>query len=296
MKKLAKAVVVLLFLAGALGLAGGLPEGVHPVVETLAAFRHYALAALLMAVLGFVLWRQKLLAVLAFGLLAYGGYTIRHQLTTPAPLEEGISLLQSNLRYDNAARLLLDYAKATAPDVITLQEVTTTSIPQLAQMRRDYPYQIICRFVYARSVAILSKHRFAGPPGQGCDEGTGMVSARIELPHGDVSVVSLHLHWPWPYHQAAHLENMLPKLQELERPVVVAGDFNMVPWAAPVSAVGAATGTRVVGGLRFTKALFGGLVQLPIDQVLVPVGWQASAQTGPKLGSDHNSVLLRFSR
>ena len=87
---------------------------------------------------------------------------------------------------------------------------------------------------------------------------------------------------------------VLPALEALKGPVFIGGDFNMVAWSQTMSRIETATETRAIGGLRFTKSMFANGVQLPIDHVLGPVNWPASATRGPRLGSDHNSVIARF--
>jgi len=293
MIKYGKTLTILGFALGALALGGGFLGAYHPLGDSLAVFRPYALAALVFAMFGFALWRQKTLTYISLALLATGLYSLRAQLLPPAPAA-GFSLMQHNILFQNDARDLVDYAKANALDIITLQEVTTRAVPQLAALRPDYPYQVICSTGGSSGVAILSKFRFIGEQGEGCVEGLGMVSARVEIPAGEVTVVSLHLTWPWPYGQAARLKQILPALEALKGPVFIGGDFNMVAWSHAVSQVETATNSRAIGGLRFTKSLISGLVQLPIDQVLGPANWPASASIGPQLGSDHNSVIARF--
>ena len=293
MMKYAKTLTILAFASGALVLVGGFLGAYHPAGDSLAVFRPYALAALFFAMFGFALWKQKWLTYASLILLAYGGYSLRAQLISPAPVA-GFTLMQHNTLFKNDAHDLVGYAQANAPDIITLQEVTTRAVPQLAEMRPEYPYQVICPYGPVGGVAILSKYRFIGAQGEGCIEGLGIVSARIDLPAGQVTVVSMHLHWPWPYGQAAHLKRILPVLAALKGPVFIGGDFNMVTWSHAVAQIEAATDTRTIGGLRFTKTLFSGLVQLPIDHVLGPVNWPASASIGPRLGSDHNSVIAQF--
>jgi len=121
-----------------------------------------------------------------------------------------------------------------------------------------------------------------------------MVSARVKIPAGEVTVVSLHLHWPWPYRQQAQMADVLPALEALKAPVFIGGDFNTVAWSNITARIQAATDTQAIGGLRFTKSLFSEIVQLPIDHVLAPINWPASATSGPRLGSDHNSVIAQF--
>jgi len=293
MIKYGKTLTILAFAGGAMALVGGFLGAYHPVGDSLAVFRPYALAALIFAMVGFALWRKKWLAYVSLALLAYGIYSLRAQLMPPAPVV-GFTLMQQNIQYQNDANNLVDYAKANAPDIITLQEVTTQAVPRLAALRPEYPYQVICPFKMARGVAILSKYRFLGRQAEGCIEGAGMVSVRVNIPAGEVTIVSLHLNWPWPYGQAAQLEEVVPALAALKGPVFIGGDFNMVAWSHAVAQVEAATDSRAIGGVRFTKTLLSGLVQLPIDQVLAPANWPASASRGPRLGSDHNSVIARF--
>ena len=293
MIKIAKTLTILCFALGGLGLIGGYFGDTHPAGVSLAVFRHYAVAGLLVASFGFAVWRQSLLLVLSVVLAVHGGFNLRHQLSSPASVA-GFSLMQHNLLFSNDARDLVDYANSKAPDVITLQEVTTLAIPQLAALRPSYPYQVICPFAGIGGVAILSKFRFTTPQEAGCIEGLGVVSVGIDLPAGEVTVVSLHLHWPWPYRQSTQLGRLLPALEGLKGPVFLAGDFNMVPWSHVISQFEAVTNTRVIGGMRFTKSLLAEMVQLPIDHVFTPKGWPASAVVGPRLGSDHNSVIAQF--
>ena len=288
-----KTLTILAFACGALGLGGGFLGAYHPAGDSLAVFRPYTLAALFFAMFGFALWRQTMLTYISLALLVYGVFSLRAQFISPPPVA-GFTLMQHNNQFTNDSRDLVDYARATAPDIITLQEITTGSIPQLAALRPEYPYQVICPFAAVGGVAILSKYRFIGSQGEGCLEGLGMVSARVQIPAGEVTVVSLHLRWPWPYGQQSQLASILPALEALKGPVFIGGDFNMVAWSHTVARIEAATHTRALAGIRFTKSLFSGLVQLPIDQVLAPPNWPASASIGPRLGSDHNSVIAQF--
>lgn len=279
-------VSIVVLLAGYFGAS-------HPAAESLAAFRHYALLVLAASLLFFLRKRRYFLAGMCILLLGFGLFSIWPQLR-PSTSGEGLTLLQLNLRFDNDAAELVDFAAESGADIVTLQEVTTKSVPQLARLRGQFPYQVICPFSGVGGVAILSKFAFIGPQERGCVEGAGLVSVRLEAPFGNVTVAALHLHWPWPYGQAAQVEALLPVLEKLEGPVILAGDFNMAPWARPVARVAAASHTEVIGGMRFTKAMLGGVLQLPIDHVLVPIGLQAGAEVGPMLGADHRSVLAHI--
>ena len=68
---------------------------------------------------------------------------------------------------------------------------------------------------------------------------------------------------------------------------MIAGDFNIFPWAASVGQLQAASRTRVASPVRPTYWLHG--VPLFLDHVYAPGGGSASYR--PLLGSDHRGVL-----
>jgi endonuclease/exonuclease/phosphatase (EEP) superfamily protein YafD len=107
-----------------------------------------------------------------------------------------------------------------------------------------------------------------------------------------VWMVSIHLHWPWPYTQADHVATLLPVLAELEGPVVMAGDFNMVRWADSVRRMGAAARSLPAGPSAGTYTGFDPIMRLPIDHAFAPGGGRLELR--PALGSDHLGLLARL--
>ena len=87
--------------------------------------------------------------------------------------------------------------------------------------------------------------------------------------------------------QAEQLARILPVLANLEEPMLVAGDLNMVPWSHALRTLSRATGTNRAGAVFPTFRKLG--APLPIDHVYAPGGGQATPR--PLLGSDHNGVL-----
>ena len=73
---------------------------------------------------------------------------------------------------------------------------------------------------------------------------------------GEVQVVSLHLSWPWPFSLPQQLPGVREAMAALPGPVIVAGDFNMQPWGASVSAVGRAARGQAAGRLWFHLSRF----------------------------------------
>lgn len=278
--------------AAAIGfLLAGYLGALHPAFDSVGVFRLYALGAVLMALLMVVALRRWRMALVSGAVLLLAG-TLMVPYGNAPTLEQGdLRVMQSNLLFLNSARELGPYARQAAADVITLQEVTHRSQPSLQAMRKDYPHQIFCGFASVGGVAILSKYPALS---SGCERGEGMAWLRIETPRGPFTIVVLHLHWPWPYQQAEQLAKLIPQLESLPRPIVVAGDFNMVPWSNTVQRIEAATDTQIIPGIRFSLNLYEGVVRLPIDHVLIPKGTVGRAEIGPQLGSDHQSVLAQI--
>ena len=114
---------------------------------------------------------------------------------------------------------------------------------------------------------------------------------QLRTPDGPVWLVSVHLHWPYPYRQPEQVELILPILERLEGPVIIGGDFNMVPWSNTMGRIEAAARAEVLGPMVTTYWLRD-LVPLSIDHVLAPAGGTVFARTW--LGSDHAGLVARF--
>ncbi len=112
---------------------------------------------------------------------------------------------------------------------------------------------------------------------------------QVEGPQGRLWLVSIHLHWPWPYRQAAQLATLVPMIEGLDGPTVIAGDFNMVRWSTALGALRTAGRVRNAGPVRGTYPQFGPLLVLPIDHVLAPGGGTVALR--PLLGSDHLGLV-----
>ena len=127
-----------------------------------------------------------------------------------------------------------------------------------------------------------------------CEAASGMAAMQVETPDGPVWVVSLHLHWPYPMGQAAQVRSLVPQLESLSGPVVLGGDFNMVPWSHAMRVIARATASKRIGVPQYSLPLKR-LYTLPIDHVLVNRNAKpAITEKRPLLGSDHFGVLARF--
>lgn len=207
-----------------------------------------------------------------------------------------ISLYQKNMLWNGAERqaLLEDILRADA-DFVTLQETSDENMSVLEGLGAVYPHRLACTTVGNGGIAIYSKYPLTQPESR-CDFGDGVVIAKAELTDGrDLWVGSVHLNRPFPYTQANQVPKIVEGLAALEGPIVIGGDFNMVPWGAAVRQIEAAAGADRLGGYLTTFPRFGWKLILPIDQILIPKSGAGFVEARPLLGSDHLGLLARFS-
>ena len=124
-----------------------------------------------------------------------------------------------------------------------------------------------------------------------CPAAGGATILPLQTPHGRLQVLSLHLHWPFPYGQRAQVAALSPELAAVPGAVLVGGDFNMVPWGWPLEAIGLATRT-VRAGPAWTSFRVKDWLPLSIDHVLAP--GSGLVERRPLLGSDHHGLLARL--
>lgn len=200
-----------------------------------------------------------------------------------------VALYQKNLRFDGIdPAAFVAEIEETAPDMITLQEVSTRNAALVGKLAARYQTRHTCGFTGVGGTAVLS--HFPAVAGRAfCLP--GMAAMKLEGPQGAFWLVALHLHWPWPYGQADQSAALLERLAQLDAPVVIGGDFNMVPWSYRLRAFQRASGSRLAWPIRASFHTSG--VPLPIDHVLAPCGGRREMR--PALGSDHLGLLVRLS-
>ncbi len=295
MRRLAFWMVVPAWLGAAFVLAAGFLGALHPAGDSLAVFRLQA--ALAVVVLSVVLAAlsgraRRWLAAAGVAVVAAAPAALSWvHLPSAAPVPV-ITVYQKNLLFRLADReAIAADIRATGADVVTLQEVSGPNLALLEELREDYPHQAFCPFLGVGGTAVLS--RFPAVAAPVCPQARGATALKVGGPAGAFWVVSVHLHWPWPYGQSWHVEALMPDLAALDGPVMLAGDFNMVPWGASVRAMARAARVERVGPTATTLALLGGAVPLPIDHVLLPEAWTGTHEIRPALGSDHRGVVVR---
>ena len=282
-------------------IAASFAGALHGLGDSLAVFRHwFAVAA---AAAAMVLLRGRLriatAALLAGFLVAapimagWFGDWLGARSGTGATGGGRYSFYQKNLLYNGTDRqAIIDDILQATPDFVSMQEISDANLEIYEALAARYPSRILCSFRGVGRVAILS--RFPLVDGQArCLGRQGPAAIRVRTPDGPVWALALHLSWPFPRPQAAQVAAMLPLLRALERPIVLGGDFNMVPWSNTMRQIQRATGTKRAGAVVFTFRHKLWPLWLPIDHVLVPSG-RGRLERRPLAGSDHYGILLRF--
>ncbi|WP_298851225.1 endonuclease/exonuclease/phosphatase family protein [uncultured Ruegeria sp.] len=247
------------------------------------------------AILLFMRAKFFALTTLVFGVLAIGSIAI--SVAAPSDDCNGscLTLYQKNLmskawpRYSLADDIIESNAK-----IVTLQEVSSHNREYMSNLFEHYPAKAICEFRPEQNVAILTTLPIV-ENSEFCLEGYGLVGIQVKTPgHVPVWVVSVHLNWPFPYDQSKQSLMIADRISELEGPVLIAGDFNMVPWGESVRRIGAAANNQSFGTALNTHTLGSWKIPLPIDNLLFPKGTTGTVELRPFMGSDHLGKLARF--
>lgn len=133
-----------------------------------------------------------------------------------------------------------------------------------------------------------------------CYDRGSLAIAPIDFGGRAVDVATLHLGWPWPFHQPRQIAALAAPLASLSDTALLAGDMNATPWSAAVSRV------AELGGLELMRSVgptwqsrwmpqFMQAAGLPIDQVFQRGVTIHNARTLEAVGSDHLPVLVEFS-
>lgn len=266
----------------------------HPSGDSLAVFR-LPLAVIAAVLVIWTGWRKVIrwpVTLVLMAVMAWHGWAASTPSTAP---DTRHALYQKNLLFasgDNAA--LVADIKASGAYFVTLQEVTRRNRAVLEALRKEFPTQHFCPFARVGGVAVLS--RFPEVRGQAiCAERDGLAAVQVAEPTGPVWVASLHLHWPWPHGQAAHIDRLEPVLRGLTGSVLIGGDFNAVAWSHTVRRIERASGTKRIGHHTTTFQLPRIGMWVGIDHVLSNLPKAASVTTRGRFGSDHLGVLAWFS-
>lgn len=254
----------------------------------------------MLLVFGGILWLQSLakpaLAALTSGGIALGSiWVTAWDDMQPCRVQPCLTLYQKNLLSRAWPRYpLADDIVATDAHIVTLQEVSNHNKRFMSNAYAHYPFQIVCPFRPQQSVAVLTRLPVV-PDTAFCLDGAGMAAVQVQTRQGQTFwAVSLHLEWPFPNDQFREAHVITEQLRALDGPIVIGGDFNMVPWGGSVRMIGQSTGTKPFGPRWNTHRFGSWVLPLQIDNVLLPDGSEGEIERRTYMGSDHQGLLTRF--
>jgi endonuclease/exonuclease/phosphatase (EEP) superfamily protein YafD len=259
------------------GFAGHL----HPLFDSLSLLR-LPLAAACLMVLVFPMG-ARLRFMLTAAVMLGAGTTV--PMFFGAGSASDLRIYSKNMWFANKELQALEQdIRSSGADVVALQEVSGANRALMAALSDLYPHQHLCAFSGWNGIAVLSQEPLLQVR---CSDRRALAAAQFDSKGGPVWVASVHLSWPFPYGNATSARSAVDILNDLDGPVVMAGDFNIFPWARSVQGMQNAADLRVAQPVRPTFDLHG--VPLLLDHVHAPGG--GTAQYRGLLGSDHRGVL-----
>ncbi|MCG6904348.1 MAG: endonuclease/exonuclease/phosphatase family protein [Rhodobacter sp.] len=287
-----RGILLVLTLASLLALLAGFGGALHPFGDALAVFRLQVGVMATTFALALRLTGMRIGLVLAIVALIAIAPAIWQRVGPVEVPNAALTVYQKNLsfRLADTGPVTRDII-AQNPDVVTLQEVTQANFAVLDALKETHPTQVHCPFVRVGAVVILSRWP-AVKGSELCVTGQGLAAVQVTTPRGDLWLVSMHMYWPWPYRQAEQLGLLLPELSALKGPMIVAGDFNMVPGGYSLRAIAGATDTRRARPALNSFPRFSPWIPMPIDHVFAP--GLGAVELRPEFGSDHRGILVRI--
>ncbi|MEL7282038.1 MAG: endonuclease/exonuclease/phosphatase family protein [Pseudomonadota bacterium] len=259
----------------------------HGIGDSLAVFR-VGLCLLLVFLAMALTSRRNARLFLVVVAVAGAGTMLWHKLPLGAP--GPITIYQKNMFHANSDLPgLAEDILSMSSDFVTLQEVSLANEALLDMLSEAYPHQFLCRYTDRSGIAVLSRRAPVAAGVEHCERRYGMARILVDLPQGRHYVAALHLSWPFPGQQPNQLRRLLADLEALDHPLLIGGDFNMVPWSSALFRIARASNTRHAEPARTT--FFIGRVPISIDHVFAPGGGYVEAR--PLLGSDHFGLLAR---
>jgi len=200
-------------------------------------------------------------------------------------------------RNDNIDRMRDEILKQQ-PDVIVFQEFRSHHQPLLEALRETMPYQQTCASQGPCGLAMASRIPWTatGSIGEG-EQGGNPPLIWADFTIADkppFRIYGVHLDWPFnPIDQAANIEWLIGFLPRLDRPYIIAGDFNLSPWSWKLNKLAAETGLRRHVTFALSWPMHRLMPFVPIDNVLATPDFATlSAQAAGRVGSDHAPLVV----
>jgi len=279
------------------------------VVDLLAQFTAPALIATVLLTGGLALARMR--AAAALGLLTSLAFLLAvwpqwfPEASKPdlsAPIVRIYSANVFHLNHDTDR--IRQSIEAADPDIVVLIELASDPALKIDQLLAGYPHRVAStRLDQTRgpSRSLIASRwpltAWVDPP-----DGLHAVAATGQTPIGPINLLGVHLTRPWPFQhswgQISQTMALEAFVEDLDGPVLVAGDFNSVSSARIGKQVQREIGLRPAPAFSGTwpDGLPAGL-GITIDQVYASAHLAfISRKLGRPNGSDHRPVVTEITR
>ncbi|MDH3715682.1 MAG: endonuclease/exonuclease/phosphatase family protein [Gammaproteobacteria bacterium] len=280
-------------------------------LELFVHFRiHFAAAAALLAA-AFVVTRGLTGGLLSLLCLLLNGVPIMSFLGQTAPKVTAqskplkiVSANISNATSGNGTRIAA-FIREEKPDVLLLIELTAPMLQELQSVLNEaYPYRYSLPRPDYFGIGVFSRHRLQDQ--KLLDLGyldVPAISVRVVTGQASLRLVGIHLEWPVTPSTAAgrnrQLDNLSLRMNDVDEPLILIGDFNTTRWASRFGDLVAATGLRDTAtgfGWQPTWPTFLPNLGIAIDHCLVSPALQVrNHRPGPDIGSDHYPLIVELS-
>lgn len=272
---------------------------------------HLHIAVLCVAVCALVLlvrrrWYGWLLLSASLGMVGYGLFLTQNHALPAATVSDATGgmpfrVLSFNVLFtnDEGGGAVADIVLASGADVVSLMEAGPVR-PHLDRLRATYPYQLGCSTSGPRScdLLLLSKHPFRTAELATLSNlwPDRLALAIIDFGGTAINVVATHL--SKPYYDAYHnseTRRLARRLEKLEGPLVLSGDFNASVLAPDMQNLLRRSGLRTLPFEPGTWPVVAAPVGVAIDHIFArpPMRLVKASRIGPA-GSNHYGLIAEL--
>jgi len=294
--------IKLCILGASLAIVLGFLGSLHPAFDTIAHSRLHFAAALLIACLVMLFTKHFISSFIALVFSVIGFFYAASGLpisnNQPSLDNKPIyTMFHLNLFWKNdEQRRSIELIRELNPDIISFSEASFLWDEMLYQLIEDWPH------LYQRGgVKIYSKWPINKDSAY-CGTYGSAALVDIDAPDGKkLELGSVHIRWPWPASGPEQVLEAKPRLEQLGKDALIAGDFNATTWSLSLKQFAEYGRLKIVPNIgpswvfdQVPEILIR-FIGLPIDQVMhkgrVHI---VEAKTLASVGSDHLPVLVKF--
>lgn len=278
----------------------------HRWVDIVAQFTAPALIGSLVATLMVAALKRPPLMIVALAALMICVVAVLPQAEpargSPDRTAPVLTVYSANLNAENGdVEAIAASIRQSDPDIVILVELGSKAFNARDRILAGYPYQQASDRVVPPGTrgSVIIASRYPLSPVDAPRDQLSALQARAATPLGPLHLVGVHMTRPWPFQyqwgQIIQAELLANRLEGVEDPILVAGDFNTVSSARIGRQIKAQTGLTPAGAWPGTwPTELPSWLGIGIDHQ-----WRSdelvflSRRIGKRTGSDHYPIVTR---